>query len=53
MDETYIKAKGQWKYLYRAVGKQGEDRRLLPLAGVWPGSRLAPDVSPEKVFGVQ
>ena len=23
MDETYIKAKGVWKYLYRAVDKQG------------------------------
>lgn len=24
MDETYIKIKGQWKYLYRAVDKNGE-----------------------------
>ncbi|OTP66570.1 Mobile element protein [Caballeronia sordidicola] len=24
MDETYIKVKGQWKYLYRAVDKAGE-----------------------------
>ena len=23
MDETYIKVKGQWKYCYRAVDKQG------------------------------
>jgi len=23
MDETYIKVKGQWKYYYRAVDKQG------------------------------
>ena len=23
MDETYIKIKGEWKYLYRAVDKQG------------------------------
>jgi len=23
-DETYLKAKGQWKYLYRAVDKQGD-----------------------------
>ena len=23
MDETYIKIKGQWKYLYRAVDKEG------------------------------
>jgi putative transposase len=24
MDETYIKIKGQWKYLYRAVDKEGQ-----------------------------
>jgi putative transposase len=24
MDETYIKAKGEWKYLYRAVDKYGQ-----------------------------
>src|SRR6187431_1905526 len=24
MDETYIKVKGQWRYLYRAVDKQGK-----------------------------
>ena len=24
MDETYIKVKGEWKYLYRAVDKYGE-----------------------------
>jgi len=23
-DETYIKVRGQWKYLYRAVDKQGD-----------------------------
>ena len=23
VDETYIKVKGQWRYLYRAVDKQG------------------------------
>ena len=23
-DETYIKVRGQWKYLYRAVNKHGE-----------------------------
>jgi transposase-like protein len=23
MDETYVKVKGQWKYLYRAVDKEG------------------------------
>lgn len=24
MDETYIKVKGEWKYLYRAVDDQGQ-----------------------------
>jgi transposase-like protein len=24
MDETYIKAKGEWKYLYRAIDKAGD-----------------------------
>lgn len=24
MDETYIKIKGQWKYLYRAVDRDGQ-----------------------------
>ena len=24
MDETYIKVKGAWKYLYRAVNKEGK-----------------------------
>ena len=24
VDETYIKVKGQWRYLYRAVNKQGQ-----------------------------
>jgi len=29
MDETYIKVKGQWRYLYRAVDKQGQTRMAL------------------------
>jgi len=24
VDETYIKVKGQWRYLYRAVDKEGQ-----------------------------
>jgi putative transposase len=29
MDETYIKVQGQWRYLYRAVDKQGQTIDLL------------------------
>ena len=29
MDETYIKVKGVWKYLYRAVDKEGNGRLSL------------------------
>jgi len=29
MDETYIKVKGDWKYLYRAVDKQGKTVEFL------------------------
>ena len=29
MDETYIKVKGVWKYLYRAVDKQGKTAGFL------------------------
>jgi transposase-like protein len=32
MDETYIKVKGQWRYLYRAVDKQGQTIDLLRTA---------------------
>ena len=29
MDETYVKVKGQWKYLYRAVDKEGKSVDFL------------------------
>jgi transposase-like protein len=29
MDETYIKVKGEWKYLYRAVDKEGQSIDFL------------------------
>jgi len=32
MDETYIKVKGVWKYLYRAVDKEGKTVDFLPTA---------------------
>jgi hypothetical protein len=39
VDETYIKVKGQWVYLYRAVDKQGRTvdlrRSSLTWGSVW------------------
>ena len=29
LDETYIKIKGKWRYLYRAVDKQGNSDSLI------------------------
>jgi putative transposase len=29
VDETYVKVKGQWKYLYRAVDKAGNTLDFL------------------------
>ncbi len=29
MDETYIKVKGVWKYLYRAVDKEGKTHFVI------------------------
>jgi transposase-like protein len=29
MDETYVRVKGEWRYLYRAVDKHGQKRRTL------------------------
>ena len=30
MEETYIKVKGEWHYLYRAVGKAGDTIDFTP-----------------------
>ena len=30
MDETYIKEKGEWMYMYRAVDKEGKTVDFLP-----------------------
>ena len=40
MDETYIKVKGTWKYLYRAVDKEGKTVDFL-LAARRDKARLA------------
>jgi len=41
VDETYIKVKGRWGYLYRAVDKQGQtvDFYLYPFTGVSSSDR--------------
>ena len=36
-DETYIKVRGQWKYLYRAVDKHGD---TIDLPGYEPSSAV-------------
>jgi len=35
MDETYIKIKGEWKHLYRAVDKQGNTVDFLLTNGIF------------------
>ncbi|WP_407263625.1 IS6 family transposase [Klebsiella pneumoniae] len=32
LDETYVKVRGKWTYLYRAVDKRGRHDRFLPVA---------------------
>jgi putative transposase len=39
LDETYIKVKGEWRYLYRAVDKHGQTRDYSIFTGFWYGSR--------------
>ena len=43
IDETYVKVRGEWVYLYRAVDKAGKDGRLLfePATGYQRGERSA------------
>ena len=38
MDETYIRVKGEWRYLYRAVDKQGSWKTELDRASPRPNS---------------
>jgi hypothetical protein len=32
LDETYVKVRGKWTYLYRAVDKRGDTIDFLPVA---------------------
>src|SRR2546430_16264158 len=34
MEETYIKVKGQWRYIYPAEDKQGQEDAFFPTQGV-------------------
>jgi putative transposase len=56
MDETYIKVKGIWKYLYRAVDKQGKTvdflltaKRDMAAAKRFFGKAMRANGAPEKV----
>jgi transposase-like protein len=56
MDETYVKVKGQWKYLYRAVDRQGNTVDFLcapivtrPLRAATSRRRLTRMVSPKRL----
>src|SRR5687767_3533180 len=48
MDKTYIKVKGEWKYLYRAVDKFG---KTIDFRGCFKGVDL-PSESPPKLIAV-
>lgn len=56
MDETYIKVKGAWKYLYRAVDKQGKTvdflltaKRDMAAAKRFFDKAMAANGTPEKI----
>ncbi|WP_323144924.1 DDE-type integrase/transposase/recombinase [Massilia phyllosphaerae] len=56
MDETYIKVKGTWKYLYPAADKQGKTVDFLLTAHLDPAAAkrffdkaIRGNVAPEKV----
>ncbi len=56
MDETYIKVKGQWVYLYRAVDKEGNtldfmlsEKRDEPEAQAFFEKAIASSGIPDKV----
>ena len=41
VDETYIKVKGEWKYLYRAVDSQGYKKVIQSRSAVNGGSLVS------------
>jgi hypothetical protein len=41
VDETYVRVKGQWRYLYRAVDSSGSDPRFSAVGHAGRGSRQA------------
>ena len=56
MDETYIKVKGNWTSLYRAVGKFGKtldfilsERRHEPAATLFLATAFSTNGIPEKI----
>ena len=50
MNETYIKVKGQWVYLYRAVDKEGQTVDfMLSKKHDEPAARAGTNGLPEKV----
>ena len=53
VDETYIKVRGKWAYLYRAVDKLGNTIRFLPLGDPQhQGSEAIPRQGAERIEGV-
>jgi len=55
MDETYIKVKGMWKYLYRAVDKEGKTvdfltaHRDMTVAGGFFEKAMRENGTPDKI----
>jgi DDE domain len=46
LDETYIRIKGAWRYLYRAVGKHDVQEIHKPFSPRLPGRPLLPAAPP-------
>ena len=53
VDETYVKVRGQWAYLYRALDKEREHDRLLSLADAErQGGEALPRQGAERLEGL-